>query len=223
MDAAAARKARIAETPPSAPRTGERLPRAEPDPVMLETLLTRRSTVANSLGPPGPAPRELKDILRAAARVPDHGKLAPWRFVVFTGRARAEFGEVLAKAWAAQDETASEERLALERGRFLRAPVVVAVISRVRENHKIPEWEQILSAGAACQTMLLAARASGYDGQWITEWYAYDPLVRRALGMEAGERVAGFIYMGTAKDAPLERARPDLTAVMRNWRPGRGA
>jgi nitroreductase len=222
MDGVAARKTRTPETPPAAPRMGEPLPRAVRNPAMLETLLTRRSTVANCLGGPGPSARELKEILRAASRVPDHGKLAPWRFVVFTGKARAEFGAVIAEAWRAQEPKAPEERLALERGRFLRAPVVVAVISRVRENHKIPEWEQILSAGAACQTMLLAARASGYDAQWITEWYAYDPVVRRALGMEAGERVAGFIYMGTAKEAPLERVRPDLKAITRNWRPAGG-
>lgn len=218
MDAAGARKSPPSAATPAPPRLGETLPRAVRDAGMLKTLLTRRSTVANNLGPPGPSARELKEILRAAARVPDHGKLAPWRFLVFTGRARAEFGEVLADAWAVQDPGAPEQRLTLERNRFLRAPVVVAVISRVRENHKIPEWEQILSAGAACQTMLLAAHASGYDAQWITEWYAYDPTVRRALGMEAGERVAGFIYMGTATEAPVERVRPEMKAVVRNWR-----
>lgn len=218
MDATALR-IRVEELSLEPPRLGETLPRAARDPAMLRTLLTRRSVSAGTLGSPGPSARELKDILRAAARVPDHGKLAPWRFVIFSGRARAQFGEVLARAWAAQDPKAPTERLRLERGRFLRAPVVVAVISHVLENHKIPEWEQILSAGAACQTMLLAARASGYDGQWITEWYAYDPLVRRALGMEAGERVAGFVYMGTGREAPLERMRPDLKMLTRNWRP----
>lgn len=220
MDGPAARKTRSGGAS-ARPDMGEPLPGASPDSRMLETLLTRRSTVANNLGRPGPSARDLKTILRAASRVPDHGKLAPWRFIVFKGKARAEFGAVLERAWRGQEPNAPDQRLALERGRFLRAPVVVAVISRVRENHKIPEWEQILSAGAVCQTMLLAAHASGYDAQWITEWYAYDPLVRRALGMEAGERVAGFVYMGTAKERPLERVRPDLDVLTENWKAAR--
>jgi nitroreductase len=188
-----------------------------PTPPALEMLLTRRSVVANNLGEPGPDAEELRRILTAAARVPDHKKLFPWRFVLFEGQARAAFGKVLAKACKAAEPEASEVRLETEANRFLRAPIVVAVVSHVIETPAVPEWEQILSAGAACQNMLHAATALGYSAQWITEWYAYDETVRAALGLAANERVAGFVYIGTAREAPAERDRPDLDAIVSRW------
>lgn len=188
-----------------------------PTPPALDMLLTRRSVVANNLGEPGPDAAELQRILTAAARVPDHKKLFPWRFVLFEGEARAAFGNVLAKACKAAEPEAGEMRLETEAGRFLRAPVVVAVVSRVVETPAVPEWEQILSAGAACQNMLHAATALGYSAQWITEWYAYDESVRAALGLAANERVAGFVYIGTAREAPSEHDRPDLEAIVSRW------
>ncbi|MFQ5625161.1 MAG: nitroreductase, partial [Methyloligellaceae bacterium] len=149
----------------------------------LKLLLERRSVVANKLGEPGPDEDQLRGILSAAARVPDHKRLVPWRFILFQGDARAAFGEVLADACKDAEPDARDARLELEAGRFLRAPVVVAVISRIVDSPVVPEWEQILSAGAACQNLLTAANASGFSGQWITEWYAYDKQVCAALGL----------------------------------------
>ena len=137
----------------------------------MEMLLTRRSVVANNLGEPGPDARELQQILAAAARVPDHKKLVPWRFVLFEGEARAEFGKVLATACKENEPDAGVGRLETEAARFLRAPVVIAVISSIVDKPGVPEWEQILSAGACCQNILHAATALGYSAQWITEWY----------------------------------------------------
>ncbi len=193
-------------------------PMAEPVPEAMTLLLTRRSVVAAKLGAPGPAADELRRILTAAARVPDHKKLVPWRFILFEGEAREAFGRVLADACAAEAaEPASPVRLETEAARFLRAPVVVAVISRIARENVVPEWEQILSAGAACQNLLLAAHAAGYAAQWITEWYAYSPRVRAALGLDERERVAGFVYIGTAREAPTERPRPALDDIVTRW------
>jgi nitroreductase len=201
------------------PAPGDPMPAHAGNPAMLRALLTRRSTVANALGEPGPDTDTLACLLAAAARVPDHGKLAPWRFTVFRGDARARFGEVLADAWArAEPQSAPPERLDFERGRFLRAPVVIAVISSPKESVKIPEWEQRMSAGAVAQTLLIAAGAAGFAAQWITEWYAYDETVQHALGLTAQERVTGFVYIGTAKENPTERARPALADIVSEWR-----
>ena len=183
----------------------------------LELLLARRSVVANKLGPPGPDARQLRDILTVAARVPDHKKLAPWRFIVFEGDARAAFGEVLREACGRNEPDAGETRLETEANRFMRAPVVVAVISSPKDNPAVPEWEQVLSAGAACQNLLIAANASGFSAQWITEWYAFDDAVAKALGLESTERIAGFIYIGTATEKPEERDRPDLDHITTKW------
>ena len=183
----------------------------------LQMLLTRRSVVANNLGEPGPDEAELRHILTAGARVPDHKKLFPWRFILFQDEARAAFGRVLAEAYEASEDNPSPVRRETEAGRFLRAPVVVAVVSRVVETPGVPEWEQVLSAGAACQNMLTAATALGYSSQWITEWYAYDEKVRAALKLAPNERVAGFVYIGTAREVPKERDRPDLDAIVSRW------
>lgn len=184
----------------------------------LDLLLARRSVVANKLGPPGPDARQLRDILTVAARVPDHKKLAPWRFIIFEGDARAVFGEVLRAACRKNEPDAGETRLETEANRFMRAPVVVAVISSPKHNSAVPEWEQVLSAGAACQNLLVAANASGFSAQWITEWYAFDDAVAKALGLESAERIAGFIYIGTATEKPQERDRPDLDRITTKWR-----
>ena len=166
---------------------------------------------------PGPDAMDLETILRAGLRVPDHGKLAPWRFLVFQGDARERFGEVLKGAFLKQEPAADAERIEFERARFLRAPVVVAVISEARPHAKIPEWEQVLSCGAACQNMVVAATAMGHAAQWLTEWYAYDHDVSSALGLRGGERVAGFLYFGTPTAKPSERARPEFADKVANW------
>ncbi|HEX4295696.1 MAG TPA: nitroreductase [Rhizomicrobium sp.] len=184
-----------------------------PAPGAIDLLLTRRSGSAKAMTGPGPDAQELRTILTAAARAPDHGKLFPWRFILFEGDARARFGEVLAECLKASEET-TEERLAMERARFLRAPVIVAVISRVREGIPIPVWEQELSAGAVCQTMLIAATALGFVANWLTEWPAFNPRVAERLGLEAGERVAGFVYIGKSAQPLEERVRPDLDKIV---------
>jgi nitroreductase len=186
---------------------------------ILAHLLTRRSVSANSLGEPGPAPAEIAQILTAAARVPDHKKLVPWRFVLFEGDARKAFGEALAEVCRNEEPDVGQFRLETEANRFMRAPLVVAVVSRVTKNPAAPEWEQVLSAGAACQNLLVAATALGYGAQWITEWYAYSDGVRAALRLGDNERVAGFIYVGTPKEKPDERERPALADIAEAWKP----
>ena len=144
----------------------------------------------------------------------------PGRFhLLFRGDARKAFGELLAAVVREEEPDASSFRLETEAKRFLLAPLVVAVISRVVPNLAAPEWEQVLSAGAACQNLLNAATASGYGASWITEWYGYNERVRQALGLAANERVAGFVYIGTAKEKPDERERPKLSDIVTSWSP----
>jgi nitroreductase len=185
----------------------------------LDLLLRRRSVSANALGEPGPSRSELELMLRAASRVPDHKKLVPWRFILFQGDARAAFGKVLAETCREEEPDAGAFRLEAEAKRFLRAPLVIAVISRVVENKAAPDWEQILSCGAACQNLVLAANALGYGTQWITEWYGYSEGVRRALELAENERIAGFVYVGTPKEKPEERERPELSEIVAVWEP----
>jgi nitroreductase len=184
-----------------------------PAPDALDLLLSRRSGSAKAMLGPGPGAAELATILKAAARVPDHGKLFPWRFIVFEGDARARAGKLLVEALC-ETEKLSDDRSAQEAARFLRAPVVVAVVSRTREGIPIPVWEQELSAGAVCQTMLMAAHALGYVANWLTEWYAYHPGVKERLGLKPGERIAGFIYIGKSAVDLEERVRPDMEKIV---------
>ncbi len=184
----------------------------------LDLLRTRRSLKPDKLVAPGPSAEQLDTILTLAARVPDHKKLAPWRFIVFEGEARAQMGEVFAEACAAEDkEPPSQVRLDFERRRLMRSPLVVAVISRVVPNPGAPEWEQVLSAGAACFNLCLAANALGFGTCWVTEWVAYSPRVKAALELGDGERVAGFVYVGTPADKPEDRDRPKLGDVVSRW------
>lgn len=181
----------------------------------LDFLLRLRSVKPAMMSAPGPTPAELDQILTAAARVPDHKKMVPWRFIVFEGEGRNRMGDVLAEVCAQEEkEPPSAQRLATERGRFLDAPLVVGVISRITVHPAAPNWEQELSAGAACFNLCLAANALGYATNWITGWYAYSPGVAARLGLAAGERVAGFIYVGTAKAVPEDRERPALKDVV---------
>lgn len=185
----------------------------------LELLATRRSVKPDRLAEPAPSGAELEWILTIAARVPDHKTLAPWRFIVFEGEARKAAGELFAAACEAEEkDTPSPARLDMERGRFLRAPLVVAVVSRVVERPGAPEWEQVLSAGACAFNLCLAANALGYGTSWITEWIAYSPRVRVGLGLAANERIAGFVHIGTAKEKPGERERPRLADLVTRWK-----
>lgn len=190
------------------PGPGERLAPCHKNDETLALLTRRRSTAAIGLAEPGPDAAQVKQLLQIAGRVPDHGKLSPWRFILFDGEERQSFGNILGKIFAATHSDVDAEQIRLEQDRFLRAPLIITVISTVLEKHKIPVWEQELSAGAVCQNLLIAASAMGFGAQWLTEWYAYDPDVKDLLGLRSGERIAGFIYIGTASEHPVERQRP---------------
>ena len=183
-----------------------------PAPEAIDLLVTRRSGSAKAMKEPGPDKKQLAQILQAGARAPDHGKLFPWRFILFEGKGRERAGDIFAEVIEAEGERAKQ--VEEERSRFLRAPVVIGVISSARELHKVPVWEQELSAGAVCQNILIAATALGFVGNWLTEWYAFHPAVKARLGLQPGERVAGFIYIGTAKDELEERSRPDMDKIV---------
>jgi nitroreductase len=184
-----------------------------PAPQTLDLLLSRRSGSAKAMTGPGPNPEELHVILQAGARVPDHKKLFPWRFIVFESEGRKRMGDLLGDILCAEGDV-SDERIAMERGRFLRAPVVIGVVSRVRENIPVPMWEQELSAGAVCQNILLASHALGYVANWLTEWCAFDNAVKEKLGLNPGERIAGFIYIGKPAEPLEERVRPELDKLI---------
>ncbi|MGX1199509.1 nitroreductase family protein [Parvibaculum sp. MBR-TMA-1.3b-4.2] len=192
-------------------------------PETIELLLKRRSAKALTMSEPGPSETEIETILRAGARVPDHGKLAPWRFILFEGEARREFGTHLADAYSKNEPRAGEDQLEVEANRFMRAPLVICVVSRVDPQHpKIPAWEQTLSVGAVCQNMLIAATALGYASQWLTEWYSFDKDIAKALGLGEKERVAGFLYFGTPTQPKDERPRPELSDIVTRWTAEKG-
>lgn len=159
---------------------------------------------------PGPDPDAVNELIQIAARVPDHRKLGPWRFIVFQGDARNTLSEKVVEVFKAKNPDASEKDIAIEAGRPLRAPVMVAVISSPDIAHKTPVWEQELSCGAVCYNLLLAANAAGWAGVWLTEWLAFDEDISNVLSLSADERVAGFIYLGTGIAQSPERPRPDI-------------
>jgi nitroreductase len=184
----------------------------------IALLQTRRSVPPAGLAGPAPTEEELRTILTIAARVPDHGKLVPWRFIVFEGEARHEAGELIARIFAADNPEADEQRIAVERKRLAHAPLVIAVVSRAAPHVKIPEWEQVLSAGAACLNLVIAANALGFATSWITEWYAYDRRVLDGLGLAPHERIAGFVHIGRAAARPEDRVRPRLDEIVTRYR-----
>jgi len=205
-------------TPPlPAPAFGDPLP-IEASPDTLAFLARRRSASALTLGPPAPNAAELATLLSLAARVPDHGKLSPWRFVILRGEAKAAF----VRGLEAIAEMRPDGPKALAKlGKIRTPPLTVAVISRYSVG-EIPEWEQRLSAGAVCAMLITAAQAMGWGANWITDWYAYDADAGALLGVLEDERVAGFVHLGAPTEAPLERVRPDVAAITREWNPSRG-
>jgi nitroreductase len=183
-------------------------------PDAIDLLKTRRSVKPIELNGPGPAAAELETLLTVASRVPDHGKLTPWRFIVFDGEARLKAGETIASVFKANNPQATDEQVTFERNRLARAPLVVAVVSRAAPHVKIPEWEQVLSAGAAAMNLVTAAHALGYAANWITEWYAYDRRVLDALGVGPAEKIAGFVHIGRPVKPPEDRPRPPLGEIV---------
>lgn len=183
----------------------------------LALLKSRKSASVKAMAGPGPTRDQIDEILAIAVRVPDHGKLMPWRFILFEGKAREAFGQRLRQRWKALHPDHGAEALEFQQGFFLRAPVVLAVICKAGPHVKIPEWEQMLSNGAVCQTILFACAALGIDAQWQTDWPAYDREIARLLKLGAQERVTGFIYMGTST-VPLEdRPRADPKELLTVW------
>lgn len=181
---------------------------------LRDYLSTRRSIPAFQMMEPGPGKSEIEEMLKLASRVPDHGKLAPWRFIVFRGEERARISAELAKMALAAKPELSAEMIAVENTRLTRAPVVIAVVSTAAPHVKIPEWEQIMSAGAVCLNLLMAANALGYSSNWLTEWFAFDEKAYPLLGVKPGEKIAGFIHIGSPQVPPTERPRPELSQIV---------
>jgi nitroreductase len=201
---------------PESPQKNYPLP--SKNETVLDFLKTRRSNLAKLMSNPGPTEEDLKTILEIGARVPDHRKLSPWRYVVFQGEARANFGKHIASAFMKNNPNMPLDRSLFESQRFLRAPLIIGVISSPVECLRgTPLWEQQLSAGAVCFNLCLAAQAQGFGAQWLTEWYAYDDDVNDALGLESHENVAGYIYVGTVETPATERIRPELAEKLSYW------
>ncbi len=204
---------------PKAPAIGTAMPAALPSGDARHLLALRRSAGKTCLTSPGPAPDQMAEILTVAARVPDHRRLGPWRFIIFEGTTRDQFGAAAANIYAADNPDATIEALEQQRSLLLRAPSVIAVISSPDPTHKTPVWEQELSAGALCHNLLLTANAAGWAGCWLTEWIAFHDEINALLGLTEHERVAGYIYLGTATHDPLERMRPDTADRTSYWSP----
>jgi nitroreductase len=185
----------------------------------LNFLDFRRSVPSKQLGEPGPDDAALNQMLQAASRVPDHGKLVPFRFLRIRGDARLRLGEQLVQRTLERDPQASAAELEKERSRFSHAPLIITVIARLTPDHKVPEQEQLLTAGSVCFALLQAAQAFGFGAQWLTGWMAYDPSIAGLLGLRDNEKIVGFIHIGTAKLEAPERDRPDAATLLSDWQP----
>ena len=198
---------------------GPEPPESMHTPPALQALDARLSVSAADLGEPGPDQATLLRMLQSAVRVPDHGRLVPFRFVRIAGDARHALGEVVAERARQREPGLQPAQLDRERQRLSRAPLVVAVVARIRSAHKVPEQEQLLTAGCVCFALLQAAQALGFGAQWLTAWMAADPEVARVLGLGEGERIAGFVHIGTPAREMPERERPDPHALLVDWTP----
>ncbi|GLS01968.1 nitroreductase [Brevundimonas denitrificans] len=193
---------------------GAALPLPVPSAEMQDRLARRRSAPAQSLAAPGPTPAEVERILLLGARTPDHGKLFPWRFVVMGPQSRADLALALAPLAARQPDPGKAGKTL---AKLTAPPLTILVLSTPVPDHKVPVWEQQLSAGAVCMNLEHAANALGYAASWITDWYSYDPEALALFDVRPAERVAGFIHIGTLAEPPLERPRPDVAALT-SWR-----
>jgi len=186
----------------------------------LDVLNQRRSVPSRQLGEPGPSDAQLRELLTAAIRVPDHGKLTPWRLVTIRGASRAKLGTALAEMHLRHEPDVPPSVIEKDRNRFGYAPLIVAVVARIEEDHaKVPAQEQLLSAGLVAYNLLLGAQALGFGAQWLTGWAAYDPMVLRLLGLDDDEKIAGFIHIGTPLIDVPERDRPDPRDLLSDWSP----
>jgi len=185
-----------------------------PLPDAITLLKTRRSIKPREMTAPGPSPAELETILTIGARVPDHGKLAPWRFIIFEGDAQARAGEVISKVFARKNPNAQPAEIDVEKRRLTDAPLVIGIVSFTKPHPKVPSWEQELSAGASAMNIVTAATALGYGACWLTGWFAFDRDVLDGLGLKADEKLAGFIHIGTACKPSEDRPRPALSDIV---------
>ena len=184
----------------------------------LDLLDHRRSTPARQLGEPGPSPQQLERLLGAAIRVPDHGKLTPWRLLLIRGDARVELGEKLAQIHQRKEPNIAPALLAKDRERFTFAPLIIAAIARIEPDHpKVPAQEQLLSAGCVAHNLLLGAQALGFGAQWLTGWSAYDADAAALFGLAPQEHIVAFVHIGTPRESAPERARPSLADVVSEW------
>jgi len=184
---------------------------------VIDYLLTRRSVGQAFLAEPGPNPEQLRQILTIGTRVPDHGKLTPWRLILIEGEARARAGEKLAEIVKSRNPGIDEASLDVERKRFLPAPLTIGVVSSPKANPKIPDFEQLISAGNVAFNLSHAAFALGFAAQWVTRWFSYDMEAAAMLGVKDGERFVGFVMIGTPTAVIEDRPRPDLDTVVTRW------
>ena len=183
-------------------------------PDAIELLKTRRSVKPREMTGPGPSAAELETILTIGARVPDHGKLAPWRFIVFEGEARERAGEVIARVFARKNPGAPAADIEVERRRLTDAPLVVGIVSFTKPHPKVPAWEQELSAGASAMNIVTAATALGYGACWLTGWFAFDRDVLEGLGLKPEEKLAGLVHIGRPTKPSEDRPRPALSEIV---------
>lgn len=184
----------------------------------FDLLSGRRSVPSRQLGEPGPSPEQLERLLAAAIRVPDHGKLTPWRLLLIRGAERQRLGAALADIHRRIEPNVPDAVVAKDRERFDFAPLIVAVIARITPDHKVPQQEQILSAGCVAYNLLLGAQALGFGAQWLTGWAAYDRDVAALLGLADQERIISFVHIGTAREPAPERLRPDVSTLVTEWK-----
>ena len=181
---------------------------------IIDFLRARRSVKPREMSGPGPSPAEIETILTIGARVPDHGKLVPWRFILFEGDGRARAGDVIARIYASKNPSAPQDEVEIEKRQLTEAPLVIAVVSFAKPHPMIPPWEQQLSAGASAMNIVNAATALGYGANWLTGWFAYDRDVLDALGLKPEEQFAGFIHIGTPTKPNKDRPRPALSDIV---------
>ena len=186
-------------------------------PGHMDYLLTRRTVPSAFLEGPVPDEAQIEQILTASCRVPDHKKLEPWRVIRFDEAGCSKMNDLISERFIHLTPDATDAMIDVEKTRFSRAPMVMAVISSPKDNPKVPLWEQQLSAGAVCMNMIHACYAAGFSAQWLTEWYAFDDVILDRLGLRDGEQVAGFIHIGTPTIEPADRPRPDISDIVSVW------
>lgn len=186
-------------------------------PSMIDYLLERASAPIRELKEPAPDDAQIRTILTAAIRVPDHGRLAPWRFILYRGQARIDIGEKLAALAEERQGPLMDDQRQRELTRFSRAPLVIGVVFVPKAHPRIPQWEMFLSAGAAAMNLVHAANALGFAANWITNWYADDAEGRRLLGLAPDERVVAFVHIGTFEGKAPQRPRPDVSSLYSDY------